>query len=517
MFLKKGNDMKRLLKATLIVTLFSVLTRALGFVLRIILSRFLGAEMLGYYQVSMSILGVLMTLVASGIPLVISRNVAFKKAQGDIKSAYKSVSAGLIVSLFISVGVSLVIYLFPEILNFIFKQNKSTTIVFYLLPSLIFSAVYCTLRSALWGEKHFFAISFTEFFEQVVRIILCFILFYFPVLSSLSFGEKAGLSLSIACLFSALLVVFIYFGLKKKLNNPRGQIKSLIKSSMPITMLRTVSSLVQSIISVIIPLRLVHYGFSHSEAMAEFGTIMGMAFPLIMIPGTLISSLAVTIIPEISSETDNIDKIKGVKDLSRLKSHINLSINMTVLISAILLPVFIVLGGPICKILFKSELAGKYVSIASILMLPMGVSQITSSILNSIGLEIKSLINYGVGAIALFISIYFLPKYMGTNALIVGMGSLWTITMVLNLVMLKKRNLLEKTYLKTIGLVIFFGLVGALACYLVYNLFIRFTTLLISTCIAGVIGVGFMFGLYYVFNIAGFKGFLITKKRKVVS
>ena len=227
--------------------------------------------------------------------------------------------------------------------------------------------------------------------------------------------------------------------------------------------------------------------------------------------------LFTTIIPEISSETDNIDKIKGVKDLSRLKSHINLSINMTVLISAILLPVFIVLGGPICKILFKSELAGKYVSIASILMLPMGVSQITSSILNSIGLEIKSLINYGVGAIALFISIYFLPKYMGTNALIVGMGSLWTITMVLNLVMLKKRNLLEKTYLKTIGLVIFFGLVGALACYLVYNLFIRFTTLLISTCIAGVIGVGFMFGLYYVFNIAGFKGFLITKKRKVVS
>ena len=114
----------------------------------------------------------------------------------------------------------------------------------------------------------------------------------------------------------------------------------------------------------------------------------------------------------------------------------------------------------------------------------------------------------------------FLAEYwwvVGTNALIVGMGSLWTITMVLNLVMLKKRNLLEKTYLKTIGLVIFFGLVGALACYLVYNLFIRFTTLLISTCIAGVIGVGFMFGLYYVFNIAGFKGFLITKKRKVVS
>ena len=85
--------MQRLFKATMIVTFFSVATRALGFVLRIILSRFLGAEMLGHYQVAMSIFGVLMTLVASGLPLVVSRNVAYNKSINNNKQAFSFVSA----------------------------------------------------------------------------------------------------------------------------------------------------------------------------------------------------------------------------------------------------------------------------------------------------------------------------------------------------------------------------------------------------------------------------------------
>ena len=79
--------MKGLFKATLIVTIFSVLTRAMGFVLRIILSRVLGAEILGYYQVAMSVFGVLLTLVASGLPLVVSRTVAYKKQVQEINQS----------------------------------------------------------------------------------------------------------------------------------------------------------------------------------------------------------------------------------------------------------------------------------------------------------------------------------------------------------------------------------------------------------------------------------------------
>ena len=135
------------------------------------------------------------------------------------------------------------------------------------------------------------------------------------------------------------------------------------------------------------------YGFSESQAMSEFGMVMGMAFPLIMIPGTLISSLAVALVPEISSKTSNIDDKSSTRDFEGLVSHVNLALNVSLAITMIFVPAFIVLGTPICEILFGSTGAGIYVSRAAIIMIPMGISQITSSLLNSMGLEIKSLIN----------------------------------------------------------------------------------------------------------------------------
>ena len=65
-----------IIKAVALITLFSFLTRILGFVFRIYLSWEMGAEMLGIYQVALSIIGVLMMLVSSGLPLSLSKFTA---------------------------------------------------------------------------------------------------------------------------------------------------------------------------------------------------------------------------------------------------------------------------------------------------------------------------------------------------------------------------------------------------------------------------------------------------------
>jgi len=506
--------MRNFLKATLIVTIFSVMTRALGFILRIVLSRGLGAEMLGTYQVSMSILGVLMTLIASGIPLVVSRSSAYHYNENNKTEAYSTVSAGLIITLVISFAINILFFIFPSLLHYLSPQKTSTSIILFALPSLIFSAIYCILRSSLWGNKHFFAISFTEFFEQIVRILMCFILFYTPILSSLSLGEKASLSLTIACFLSCLLVIIIYFSSKHKLSSPKGFIKPVLKSSSSITTLRTVSSLVTSLISIIIPARLMKAGLSSSEALAEFGMIMGMAFPLILIPGTLIGSVAVTLVPEISNKTDNIDDLSRTRDINGLKSNIFTGITISIFISMILIPAFIVLGEPICEILFGSKQAGKYVSAGAFLMLPLGINQITSSILNSIGLELKSLINYAVGALFLILSIFFLPKFIGTYSLIIGFMLMSITSAYLNIKMLKKRNLINKGFLKYIIFSILFALFSALLGKLIFNLLIKILSKILTTIIVGIITTLTLIILYFCFDISFVRGFIVNKFKR---
>ena len=129
--------MHKFFKAVAFVTIFSVLTRAIGFFLRIYLSRVMGTEVLGAYQVAMSIFGVLMTVISSGIPLVVSRNVAYFDAQNNKKSQHQNITAGLIISVLIAIVICVVLTAFPEILKLFMQSQESVNIILYLLPALL--------------------------------------------------------------------------------------------------------------------------------------------------------------------------------------------------------------------------------------------------------------------------------------------------------------------------------------------------------------------------------------------
>lgn len=502
--------MSKLLKAMFCVTFFSVATRALGFILKIYLSRKMSTELLGSYQVAMSIFGVLMTFVSSGIPVVLSRNVSFYYGKNDKRAIGSIVSSGLILTGAICLIVSVVILCFPNLVSKLFTSNASIEMLIILLPALIFSSIYEVLRGALWGEKHFFAISFTEFIEQVARIIIIVILFETTFLN-FSLTNKTALSLSAACIISSLIVCAIYVKYGGKLASPKYEFKTLLKESSPVTAVRTISSVVSSVIAVIIPLRLMDFGYSSSEALSEFGIVMGMTFPLLMIPSTLISSLAVTMVPSMSEQSNNIDNGE-LKNKTILKNKINFAIKTTIVFSTLLLPLFASLGIPICKFLFNNNKAGIYLTVASIVMLPLGLSQITSSVLNAIGLEIKSLKNYVISATMLILSILILPKFIGTYGLIVGYLLMSVTSSVLNIKMLAKRGLISFKFLKTIGLMLMVAFGCACLGYSVYSLLAKFN--IVALFVSSAVVMASIFALIYLLNIADFKVIIFRNKKK---
>ena len=59
--------MKSLFKTVALITIFSFLTRVSGFLFRIILSREVGAEGVGLYQVSSSVFMVLLTVIPDNL------------------------------------------------------------------------------------------------------------------------------------------------------------------------------------------------------------------------------------------------------------------------------------------------------------------------------------------------------------------------------------------------------------------------------------------------------------------
>ena len=502
---------KNFFKAMFCVTFFSVATRALGFLLKIYLSRTLGSVLLGSYQVAMSIFAVLMTFVSSGIPVVLSRNVSYYSGKNDKRSIGSIVSSGLIITGIICVVVSAIIFIFPKLLSLIFTSNASVQMIYILLPALLFSSIYEVLRGALWGQQKFFTISITEFIEQVARIILLVVLFNTTFIN-ISATNKTALSLSLACVISSIIVIIIYFKSGGNLANPKYEFKNLLKTSSPITAVRTVSSVVSSIIAIIIPVRLQLFGYTPTEALSEFGIIMGMTFPILMIPATLISSLAVTIVPSISEQSNDIDN-GTLKDKTIIKSKINFSLKTSIIFSAVLLSSFLALGEPICQFLFKNAKAGTYLSCASIIMIPLGLSQISSAVLNAVGLEMKSLKNYVVSSIVLILCIVFLPKYFGTYALIIGYFLMALISCVMNLSMLIKRKLANLDFLKTVIILVLINIFTALLGRFTYNLLSL--NLLFSLIISTIVTLGSNILLCICFNIANIKIMIFKRRSKL--
>ncbi len=484
--------MKHLFKAVAIITSFSVLTRIIGFLFKIYLSRAVGAESLGIYQIAFSVYMVLETFVSSGLPLTVSKLISKGKPE-DKKKIPQIISAALIVGLITAIILCLVILLFKNLIAGLFTDIRCLNILITLLPSVVFSAVYAILRGYFWGQKKFFIVSLTEFLEQIFRIIVCVFLLAF-IYSGFDKSIAVSLSLTISCFLSAILVFILFVKKGGKFASPKGCIKEVLTSSIPITGIRVLSSLLMPLIGIIVPLRLVAVGYTPSQALTQYGIAMGMTFPLLFLPSTVIGSLAMAIIPDLSSDASKSNKQTMVK-------KIKTAIIFSLFVSSLVLPVYLGLGRGIGEFLFDNKTAGYYLAYSCFIMLPIGLNNIASSILNALGLEVKGFINYLIGAIFLVIAIIVLPQFTGILSLVWGMGICMLVAGALNVHMINKHLNIKLPALSYSIRFLGVGLPCSLLGKNIYGILLHFLPNFFSLAFSGIIIVCAFIILCILFNL----------------
>ena len=488
--------MKKLFKAIAILTSFSILTRALGFVFRIFLSRLIGAEGLGIYQISFSIYMVLETFISSGLPLVVSKMTSKLEATNKKQVEFSLVTTALIIGIVTALILCSIVLIFKNLFSLLFTDKRCLNILITLLPALVFSSVYSILRGNIWGHRKYFLVSLTEFLEQLIRVIVCVILFAI-FYSTFDGALIASYSLIISCIISSLLVIFFYYKIGGKFQKPKGQLKPLLKASIPITLVKVISSLLMPLISIIIPLKLTSIGYTSEQALSIFGIAMGMTFPLLYIPSTIIGSLSMTLIPDLSSA-------ESIKNTTEIKSKINFSIKFAYFIAFLFLPVFFALGNPIGIFIYNNAQSGNFLSYACWLVIPICLSGITVSCLNALNLEVKGFINYGIGSLFLIICIVFLTKFLGILSLVWGMGLCLGIATMLNIFMLNK-NLNDNFFnLKYLFKLILCSIPAILITKWSFNIFTYFLPMFFSLSFSCVICEIFFLAFGLVFNLYNF-------------
>ncbi len=424
--------MQNLYRTAAVVTIFSAIEHCLGFLYRIILSRILGPEGLGVYQVSLTVFAVFLTATSSGLPITLSRIISKHRARGSKRGEQAATSAAIVLTLAVSIPVTLLLFLLKEPFSRLFTDPRCADLFYILIIGLSFTSVYAILRGCFWGNRRFLAYSLVELIEEIVMIAVgVFLLLLLQTnVADVNLAALAVL-ISYLCSFAIALVYFFLRG--GKLRSPRGEFLPLIKSSLPVTAMRTSSSLVNSFISVLFPMRLMAAGVSSSKAMSEYGVVYGMVMPVLMIPSTLIGSIALVLVPELSECF-----YKGQRE--KLSGLVERALNATLLIAGLLIPFFVVCGKDVGAMLYASDRSGRLISGCAVILLPMSLTMITTSILNSLGCERHTLLFFLGGAAAMLACVWFLPKYLGSGALCVGMACDYTISAACALILLRKKT-----------------------------------------------------------------------------
>lgn len=471
---------KTLFKAVVLVAVFSIITRCLGFLFRIYLSRELGAEMLGIYQIAMSVFMVLVVLVSSGLPLAVSKLTAKHNVQKNFKANDATATSTLIIGVVVSIVLCAIFYCFQNVIGKMFTDFRCMEILLILLPAVVASAVYSAFRGSLWGQKDYFSVGWTELAEQVIRILLFVVMIEF-LFKSTDGASIAGWSMTISCVASAILAGIVYFKKGGKLSSPKGYLKPVLQSSVPVTGVRTASSLIQPVIAVLFPMMLVLSGTNNETALSLFGVAMGMTFPLLFLPSTLIGSLSFALIPELATALEKNQK-------SLIEERVKTGLLFAVIVSAMIIPLYVGLGVPICEFLFDNSLSGEFLMGASWIMIPLGLSNITSSILNAFNLEVKSFINNIVGGVCLLLCVVCFTALLNVYALILGFGLCMGLTTLLNIIMIKKHTHIKLGLLKPLFLSVVFVFPCAFLSKWIYGLclfvFPMFVSLMIGACVA---------------------------------
>lgn len=377
----KAKSRHPLVVGTFILTITGILCRIIGFFYRIYLSRLFGEEGMGLYQLLSPVLSLSFSLTAAGYQTAISKLVAEQSAKSETPSL-RPLAAGLSISLPLSLLCNAGIYFGADfIAESLLREARTAGMLRILSFSVPLSAVHSCVNGYFYGVKKAGIPSASQLLEQLARVGCVF----FVSGQSIRAGQTPSISvavlgLTLGELCSMLFSLAAVQPARSRVPAPlsSGLYRSLLAMALPLTANRIVLNLLQSVEAVSIPSMLRAYGYDNITALSVYGVLTGMALPFIFFPNALTSSVAVLLLPVIS-ENHALGNRKIVAQTT-IKT-----VKYCGLMGFCCMIGFLLLGNWAGCTLFKSPLAGYFITTLGFICPFLYLDTTLSSILQGLG------------------------------------------------------------------------------------------------------------------------------------
>jgi stage V sporulation protein B len=402
---------KKMLLNTILLTATALVMRSVGMAFQVYLSKRIGAAGIGLFQLIMSVSMLAATFSISGSRFATTRLVSEELGKGNNDGVKAALRRCLTYAFCFGTAAALLLYTGANHIGTVWIRDGRTILSLKLLalslPAFSTSAVLSGYFTAVTRVIKSAAVSIVE---QLIRIAV--------VVAALSLST--GYTVESACAvivaggvvgeFASFLLLFVLYLHDKRRyvtdHKKTGDItKRLLHIALPLAFSAYARTSLSTLENLLVPRGFRKSGASSEKALADYGMIQGMVFPVIAFPSAFFYSLAELIVPELTDAQVN----GRTHEINEIVSRI---LYLCLLFAFGVTAVMFWFSGELGASVYKSNDVGRYIRLLALLMPVIFMDSVTDGMLRGLGQQMYSMAyNIVDSAISVILVWFLLPRF----------------------------------------------------------------------------------------------------------
>lgn len=364
----------KFIKSVIILVIGGFITKLLGMIIKIVLTRTIGTTGIGIYMLIIPTYMLLVSISQLGFPIAISKLVAENKFNN------RSLVLGIIpISLLINLIIFIFLILFAKFISINLLHDNRTyygiIAIGFVLPFISISSI---MRGYFFGKERMLPHIFSNVMEDVIRLLV--IIFFLPIVIPKGI-EYTIFFLILSLILSELSTIIIFIicapkqlDFKKNIIPKKNNIKNILNISLPATGSKLIGNVGYFLEPIILTFVLIKIGYNSDFIINEYGIINGYVMPLILLPSFFTMAISQALIPVISKSYSN-------KNIHYTQTKIKQAIKLSLLIGIPATLIFTFIPNIPLKLIYNTNVGISYIKVlAPICILHYIQSPITSSL-----------------------------------------------------------------------------------------------------------------------------------------
>ena len=296
----------KFIKSSIILIIGGLITKVLGMIIKIIMTRLIGTEGIGIYMILTPTYMLLITIAQLGFPIAISKLIAEEK-NNNKNIIFSIIPISIIINIFI---ILFLLFFGTFISNNLLHEPRTYYGIICMGFVLPFISISSIIRGYYFGKERMIPHVISNVCEDIIRLIVLIVGIPIFLIKGIEFAIAFIILSNIVSELTSIVILTLFLPKNVKIKKEdfipkKNNIKNIFSISIPTTIGRLIGNIGYFFEPIILTSVLLSCGYSSNYIVYEYGIISGFVLPLLLLPSFFTMAISQALIPVISKSYSN--------------------------------------------------------------------------------------------------------------------------------------------------------------------------------------------------------------------